>query len=56
MRKLVNFKVKKVSDGKYRCFCDDFSEVAAEGSTEWEALTNARKAVRSLIGADDHQH
>lgn len=54
MRKLINIKVKRVSDGCYRCFSDDFGDIAAEGATEWEALTNARKAVRQIPGTDDN--
>jgi hypothetical protein len=49
MEKTINFKVKRISDGRYRCFSDEFSDLNAEGKTEWEALTAARKAVRQLL-------
>jgi len=53
MRRLVNFKVKRISEGRYRCCCDDISDISVEGSTEWEALTAARKAVRQLVGTEE---
>jgi len=48
MSRLVNFKVKRISEGRYRCCCNEVSEISVEGATEWEALTAARKAVRQL--------
>lgn len=53
MRRLVNFKVKRISEGRYRCISDDFSDLTVEGSTEWEAVTAARKMASQLVGTDD---
>lgn len=52
MSRLVNFKVKRISEGRYQCCCDDFNNISGEGSTEWEALTAARKAVSQMVGKE----
>lgn len=52
MKPRINIKVQRVSGGCYRAFSDEIREIAAEGTSIWEALKAARVVARKFLGPE----
>ena len=46
---LLNIKVERVREGRYRGVCEEIEELAVEGSTAYETITAARSKAKQLL-------
>ncbi len=53
MDRLINIKVIRVSESRYRGYADGLGDLGVEGASVWETLTAARKAARKLLTATE---
>jgi len=46
---LLNIKVERIREGRYRGVCDEIDDLTVEGATAYETITAARRKARQLI-------
>jgi hypothetical protein len=52
-RLLLNVKVERIREGRYRGICQEISDLTVEGSTAYETITATRSKAQQILAATE---